>query len=88
MKVRFKASFAGDLRALKDKSFLERVKALITTVESAETLQEIPNLKKLRSGGAYYRVRLGDYRVGLVVEENAIVFVRMLHRREVYRHFP
>jgi mRNA interferase RelE/StbE len=88
LKVRFKASFTGDLRALKDKSFLERVKALINTVESAQTLLEIPNLKKLRGGGAYYRARLGDYRVGLVVEENAIVFVRVIHRREVYRYFP
>jgi mRNA interferase RelE/StbE len=88
LKVRFKASFASDLRALKDKSLLERIKALITTVESAETPLEIPNVKKLRGGGAYYRVRLGDYRVGLDVEENAIVFVRVLHRREVYRYFP
>ena len=87
MKVRFKASFASDLRALKDKSLLDRVKALIAAVESAETLLEIPNLKKLR-GGAYYRVRLGDYRVGLVADGNAIVFVRVLHRREVYRYFP
>ena len=38
MKVRFKASFASDLRALKDNSLLEQVKALINTVESAETL--------------------------------------------------
>ena len=82
------SELASDPRALKDKSLLERVKALITTVESAETPLEIPNLKKLRGGGAYYRVRLGDYRVGLVVEENAIVFVRVLHRREVYRYFP
>ena len=88
MKVRFKASFASDLRAVKDKSLLERVKALIAKVESAESLPEIPNLKKLRGGGAYYRVRLGDYRVGLAAEENAVVFVRVLHRREVYRYFP
>jgi mRNA interferase RelE/StbE len=88
LNVRFRASFAGDLRALKDKSLLDRVKTLIAKVESAESLAEIPNLKMLRGGGAYYRVRLGDYRVGLAVEENAIVFVRVLHRREVYRYFP
>jgi mRNA interferase RelE/StbE len=88
LKVRFRASFATDLRALKDKSLLERVKALIAKVESAEGLPGIPNLKRLRGGGAYYRVRLGDYRVGLAVEENAVVFVRVLHRREVYRYFP
>jgi mRNA interferase RelE/StbE len=88
LRVRFKASFASDLRALKDKSLLERVKALIAKVESAESLPEIPDLKKLRGGGEYFRVRLGDYRVGLAVEEDAIVFVRVLHRREVYRYFP
>ena len=88
MKVRFKASFASDLRALTDKSLLERVKALLATVESAETLHDIPNLMKLRGIGSYYRIRLGDYRVGLAVEENAIVFIRLLHRREIYRYFP
>jgi mRNA interferase RelE/StbE len=86
--VRFKASFASDLRALKDKPLLERVKTLIAKVESADSLLEIPNLKRLRGGGAYYRVRLGDYRVGLAVEEDMVVFVRVLHRREVYRYFP
>jgi mRNA interferase RelE/StbE len=88
LNVRFRASFAADLRTLKDKSLLERVRALIADVESAESLPEIPNLKRLRGGGAYYRVRLGDYRVGLTVEKNAVVFVRVLHRREVYRYFP
>lgn len=88
MNVRFKASFASDLRALNDKSLLERIRSLIAQVESAESLTEIPNLKKLRGGGAYYRARLGDYRVGLAVEGDTIVFVRVLHRREVYRFFP
>ena len=88
MKVRFKASFAKDLRALDDKSCRERIKALIATVESAQTLAEVPNLKKLRGAGAFYRGRIGDYRVGMAEEEDAMVFVRVLHRREVYRYFP
>ena len=88
MNVRFKASFASDLRALNDKSLLERIRALIAQVESVVSPTEIPNLKKLRGGGAYYRARLGDYRVGIAVEGDTIVFVRVLHRREVYRFFP
>ncbi len=88
MKVRFKARFAKDLRALKDKALLERIKELIANVEAAQRLAEVSNLKKLRGGGGYYRVRIGDYRVGLATEEGAVVFVRVLHRREVYRYFP
>lgn len=78
MNARFKTSFASDLRALNDKSLLERIRLLIAQVESAASLTEIPNLKRLRGGGAYYRARLGDYRVGLAVEGDTIVFVRQI----------
>ncbi len=88
MKVRFKESFARDLRNLKDKALLVRIRALIENVEKAESLADVGGLKKLRGGGAYYRIRVGDYRVGLAVEEDAVAFVRVLHRREVYRYFP
>jgi mRNA interferase RelE/StbE len=88
VKVRFKASFAKDLRSLKDKALLERIKELIVQIESAQGLSEVSNLKKLHGGGEHYRVRLGDYRVGMVTEEGVVVFVRVLHRREIYRYFP
>ncbi len=88
MNVRFRESFARDLRALKDKALLGRIRALVENVEKAGTLDELAGLKKLRGGGAYYRIRLGDYRVGLAVEQDVVVFVRVLHRREVYRYFP
>ena len=88
MKVRFKESFARDLRNLKDKALLGRIRALIESVEKAESLADVAGLKKLRGGGAYYRIRVGDYRVGLAVEEDVVAFVRALHRREVYRYFP
>jgi len=88
LKVRFQASFAKDLRALKDQALLERIKELIANVEAAQSLAEVSNLEKLRGGGGYYRIRIVDYRVGLATEEGVVVFVRVLHRREVYRYFP
>jgi len=88
LKVRFQASFAKDLRALKEKALLERIKELIASIEAAQSLAEVPNLKKLHGSSGYYRIRIGDYRVGLATEEGVIVFVRVLHRREVYRYFP
>ena len=88
MKVRFQASFAKNLRALKDKALLERIKELIANVEAAQSPAELSNLKKLHGGGGYYRIRIGDYRVGLATEAEVVVFVRVLHRREVYRYFP
>jgi mRNA interferase RelE/StbE len=36
----------------------------------------------------YYRYRLGDFRAGFEIHDGVIVFLRCLHRREIYRFFP
>jgi mRNA interferase RelE/StbE len=33
-------------------------------------------------------VRIGDYRLGLKISEDAIELIRFLHRRDIYRRFP
>jgi mRNA interferase RelE/StbE len=35
-----------------------------------------------------YSIRIGDYRIGLALEKDTLVFVRCLHRKEIYRFFP
>ncbi len=89
MKTEFKESFARDLKRLKDRVVLRQVKAAIEEVEQAATLQEVGCLKRLSgSGGNYYRIRIGDYRLGLVIENDVVIFVRCLNRKEIYRFFP
>jgi len=88
VKVESKGSFARDLKRIKEKSLLSQVKVAIEQVEQASSLREINNLKHLRGGGSYYRIRIGDYRIGLRIENDTVIFVRFLHRREIYRYFP
>jgi mRNA interferase RelE/StbE len=88
VKVEFRKSFEKDLSKLKDQNLLERIKAVIEEVESAESLLSVSNVKKLEANGNYYRIREGDYRIGLTNEENMLTFVRVLHRKEMYRYFP
>ncbi|MCS6806512.1 MAG: type II toxin-antitoxin system RelE/ParE family toxin [Acidobacteriota bacterium] len=88
MKAQFKASFARDLQSIREKATLKRIQEAIEQVEQARSLQEITNLKKLKGGGNYYRIRIGEYRIGIIVEGDAITFVRCLHRKEIYRYFP
>ncbi len=88
MKVVFKESFARDLGRVRDRNLLARLKKLIEQAEGAEGSEAIPNLKKLKGGHGYYRIRVGDWRVGLIVEGSLLTFVRFLHRSEIYRYFP
>ena len=88
MKVGFRKSFAKDLRKIKQKRLLQQVKAVVLEVEKAENLQAVGKVKQLRGEANYYRIRVADYRVGLKLEGSTVVFVRFLHRKEVYRYFP
>lgn len=48
MQTDFKNSFLKDIRAIKDKATLSRLEEFIEAVETADSLSQIPNLKKLK----------------------------------------
>jgi mRNA interferase RelE/StbE len=88
VKTAFTASFEKDLRRIADRRVRASVSEAISEVEAARRPGEIRGLKKLRAGGDYFRLRIGDYRVGLTIEDEVVKFVRLLHRSEIYRYFP
>jgi mRNA interferase RelE/StbE len=50
--------------------------------------EDIPNLKKLKGYKFYYRIRFGNYRAGIRIQNNMLVFERLLHRKDIYKFFP
>jgi mRNA interferase RelE/StbE len=88
VKVIFRPSFGRDLRKIKDAAILSRLEMLIEELEMAQSLQQIEHTKKLHTGTNCYRIRVGDYRIGLLLEEDEIIFVRCLNRRDLYKFFP
>ena len=64
------------------------LKQIILTCKQAESLGEINNLKKMQGYDSFYRIRLGDYSVGIEILENKVIFVRFLHRKDIYKFFP
>jgi len=88
MRIRFLKSFEQDLDKVTDLSLLRKVQETIRIVKNATNLMEIPNIKKLKSKKNYYRIRIGNYRLGISLENNEVTFIRIRHRREIYRKFP
>jgi mRNA interferase RelE/StbE len=88
MNVRFEAKFAKDLKQISDGRLLKAVKELVLACKEAESLTVISQVKKLKGYDTFYRVRIGDYRIGLALAKDGLIFVRCLHRKEIYRYFP
>lgn len=57
-------------------------------VEASNQISEIKNLKKLEGFKNAYRIKTGDYRIGVFIEEDTIEFVRFVHRKDIYKKFP
>jgi mRNA interferase RelE/StbE len=88
MQVEFRKTFKQDLKNLKDGKVLKRIQKVVEEVELANAFSEIRNIKMLQGHEGFYRIRVGDYRIGLFVDRETIAFIRVLHRKEVYRYFP
>ncbi len=88
MKVSFDKSFYKRLVKIKDKAILEKVKAVILLVENASDLQQIPNIKKMEGFKYFYRIRIGDYRVGMELKKDTIWFITVANRKDIYKNFP
>jgi len=88
VRTTFRQSFARDLKAVRDKKLLKRIQEAIEAVEKAESLDVLPNLKKLKGAKSYFRLKLGDYRIGLALENDTVNFVRLLDRKDIYKYFP
>jgi mRNA interferase RelE/StbE len=89
MKTEYLPTFIKDLKSLKGQAVYDKIKTLVMLeIPHYENLIEIKHLKKIKGDKNAYRIRIGDYRIGLFVETDKIIFSRVLHRKEIYRFFP
>jgi mRNA interferase RelE/StbE len=88
MKVEFLRSFERDLRGLNDPAMKRRLLKLIDDLERSDTLEGLGNVKRLVGHRHAYRIRLGNYRVGLFLINGTVELARFVHRRDIYRVFP
>jgi mRNA interferase RelE/StbE len=82
------ASFLRDVRKVRDAKVRDQVAQAIKAAENAVTPDDLSQFKWLTGYPSYGRMRVRDWRLGVVVKGDALTFVRCLHRREVYRYFP
>jgi mRNA interferase RelE/StbE len=84
----FENSFVRDFRKLKSKALAKAILGCIDQVSNAATMNDIENLKKLTGYKDAYRIRTGDYRIGVIIREETVIFVAFAHRKEIYKKFP
>jgi mRNA interferase RelE/StbE len=89
MELTLKGQFLRDLSSYKNKSLLKEVYTTVKSLEAANDITAIKNLKKLKNYKFLYRIRIADsYRIGLKIQGDKIHLVRFGHRSSFYKEFP
>ncbi|TVP76189.1 MAG: type II toxin-antitoxin system RelE/ParE family toxin [Puniceicoccaceae bacterium] len=88
MEVEYHKSFERDLRRVRDRNLLARVETLLVELVGSESMDPIPNVKVMKGHPDYFRIRIGDYRLGLKRIDGSVKIIRFLSRGDIYRKLP
>ena len=80
--------FSKDLAKLSNFILESKIKKILLSLDSFENLSELSNMKKLKGFKTFFRIRIGNYRLGLSFTKKKLIFVRILHRKHFYNKFP
>jgi len=86
---KYSESFLKDFKKLKNRSEYQDIYTFVfTTLNNIKSLNEIPDLIKIRSFKNFYRIRFRNYRIGISIENDNITYLRILDRKDIYKFFP
>ena len=88
MKVEFLSSFNRDVKKIKNRDVRERIWKAIEKVESVKLLSEIQGIEKVTGESYAYRMRIGEFRIGIYFKGGTVSFARAANRKDIYRIFP
>ena len=88
MRVQYLSKFSKDLDKINLPAVKKSIFNVIEEVKAADSINQIGNVKKLVGFKSAYRIRVGQYRIGVFVEKNLVQFARIAHRKDIYKLFP
>lgn len=88
MEVDFTRNFLKNIENLKNKDLLQKIQDKIDDVILANSIVEIYNKKKLSGYKVYYRIKIGDYKIGIEKIDKQMKFLTFENRKETYKKFP
>ena len=88
MIVRFKKIFLKDLNKIPHEIRTQIQQIIFVDIPGTNNFVDIKRIKKIKGHKIFYRLKIGSYRIGFEYDKNALVFFRVLHRKDIYKYFP
>ena len=80
--------FVKDVEKELDQQQKQRLAEILISITNAKTLSDIYDCKKLKGHKNAFRIKMSDYRIGFIWEDDSVKLSRVLNRKDIYRYFP
>lgn len=88
MKVEYRKKFLKELSKIPSRIRRKIEIIVYNEVPSSKSIFKTGRIEKIKGYPSYYKIRYNDYRIGIKVENDTVIFERVLHRKDIYRYFP
>ena len=88
MQIEFTRKFQKQIDSCTDKRIKLKIAEIIREIIRTESMIGFNNLKKLAGYKNSYRIRLGQYRIGITIDKETVIFAAFDHRSAIYKYFP
>jgi len=88
MEVKIKKKFLKELSRLPNEYANIIEEFVFDKLPTYNNLSEIGKVEKMTGYKNYFKIRFGDYRVGIKKENDIVIVEIVKHRKEIYKYFP
>jgi mRNA interferase RelE/StbE len=89
MQIRFTKTFLRDLAKVQPPKRRKQIEAFVfEALPISNSLGELGIVEKMTGFDNYYKIRFGEYRIGLLKTSDHIELLRVLNRKDIYQVFP
>ena len=88
MNIYYRKSFLKELSKIPSGTRSSIEDFIFEELPKANSIFDIKVIEQMKGYHSYYKVRFGQYRIGIKVEDDKVVLERALHRKDIYRYFP
>ncbi len=88
MTIEIRKKFLKELSKLPTDYSESIEKFVFEELQTYKSLSEVGKVEKMTGYKNYFKVRFGNYRVGLKKENDTVIVEIVKHRKEIYKYFP
>lgn len=88
MKTAYRKKFLNQLAKVPSRTRVQIEKFVFEKLPNLSSVAEAGKIEKMKGHSNFYKARFGSYRVGMKLENEMLILMVVMDRKDIYRFFP